>query len=200
MSIAAATQIASIVAGRPVDGAPGGRLTSTNPANPSETVAEVLLGDAGTFVEACRAARAAQREWAAVPAPARGRVIANVGRLVEANKEALSRLVTREVGKPYAESLGEVQEIIDTCDFFIGEGPRLYGQTVPSEMPRKQLFTFRMPVGVSATTTPPTVRPPRAGSPRATRARASSGTPTPASTTTRSWSTASGSRTTSTSP
>ena len=85
-----------------------------------------------------------------VPAPARGRVIAQVGRLVEANKEALARLVTREVGKPYAEALGEVQEIIDTCDFFLGEGRRLYGQTVPSEMPDKQLFTFRVPVGVAA--------------------------------------------------
>ena len=77
-------------------------------------------------------------------------MIANVGRLVEQNKEALSRLVTQEVGKPYAESLGEVQEIIDTCDFFVGEGRRLYGQTVPSEMPDKQLFTFRVPVGVAA--------------------------------------------------
>jgi alpha-ketoglutaric semialdehyde dehydrogenase len=113
----------------------------------------VRLGDASTFVDACRAARAAQRGWAKVPAPARGRVIANVGRIVEANKEALSRLVTREVGKPYAESLGEVQEIIDTCDFFIGEGRRLYGQTVPSEMPDKQLFTFRTPVGVAAIVT-----------------------------------------------
>ena len=77
-------------------------------------------------------------------------MIAQVGRLVEANKEALARLVTREIGKPYAEALGEVQEIIDTCDFFLGEGRRLYGQTVPSEMPDKQLFTFRMPVGVAA--------------------------------------------------
>ena len=110
----------------------------------------MLLGDAETFVDACRAARAAQREWAPVPAPVRGRVIAQVGRLVEANKEALARLVTREIGKPYAESLGEVQEIIDTCDFFLGEGRRLYGQTVPSEMPDKQLFTFRVPVGVAA--------------------------------------------------
>jgi aldehyde dehydrogenase (NAD+) len=72
------------------------------------------------------------------------------GRIVERNKEALARLVTREVGKPYVESLGEVQEIVDTCDFFTGEGRRLYGQTVPSEMPDKQLFTFRMPVGVAA--------------------------------------------------
>ena len=103
----------------------------------------MLLADAQGFEDACRVARAAQREWAAVPAPARGRVIAEVGRLFEANKEALSRLVTREIGKPYPEALGEVQEIIDTCDFFLGEGRRLYGQTVPSEMPDKQLFTFR---------------------------------------------------------
>src|SRR5215211_3115696 len=150
MSIVQETEIGSIVDGKPVVDAPGGRLPSTNPANTSETVAEVRLGDASTFVAACRAARAAQKDWAKVPAPARGRVIANVGRLVEANKEALSRLVTREIGKPYAEELGEVQEVVDTCDFFVGEGRRLYGQTVPSEMPDKQLFTFRVPVGVAA--------------------------------------------------
>src|ERR671917_2000274 len=114
--------VASLIGGSSPEDAPGGRMTSVNPARTSETVAEVLLGDAATFVDACRAARAAQRAWAAVPAPARGRVIAQVGRLVEANKEALARLVTQEVGKPYAESLGEVQEIVDTCDFFIGEG------------------------------------------------------------------------------
>ncbi|MBO0876610.1 MAG: aldehyde dehydrogenase family protein, partial [Pseudonocardia sp.] len=57
------------------------------------------------------------------------------------------------IGKPYAEALGEVQEIIDTCDFFLGEGRRLYGQTVPSEMPDKHLFTFRVPVGVATVIT-----------------------------------------------
>jgi len=141
---------ASIVDGVARTDAPGGRLESTNPAQLSDVVADVLLADAQGFEDACRVARAAQREWAAVPAPARGRVIAEVGRLFEANKESLSRLVTREIGKPYPEALGEVQEIIDTCDFFLGEGRRLYGQTVPSEMPDKQLFTFRMPVGVAA--------------------------------------------------
>ncbi|MGH9295710.1 MAG: aldehyde dehydrogenase family protein, partial [Acidimicrobiales bacterium] len=55
--------------------------------------------------------------------------------------------------KPYAESLGEVQEIIDTCDFFLGEGRRLYGETVPSEMRDKALFTYRMPVGTLAVIT-----------------------------------------------
>ena len=146
----AARTIASVVGGRSLDDAPGGRMESVNPARKDETVAEVLLGDPGTFVEACRAAREAQGEWAAVPAPIRSQVIKKIGRIVEKNKEALARLVTREIGKPRIEALGEVQEIIDTCDFFTGEGRRLYGQTVPSEMPDKQLFTFRMPVGVAA--------------------------------------------------
>ncbi len=57
--------------------------------------------------------------------------------------------MTREIGKPLAEARGEVQEIADTCAFFLGEGRRLYGQTVPSEVPDKQLFTFRKPVGVA---------------------------------------------------
>ena len=142
--------VASVIAGSEVAGAPGGRLRSVNPARLSEVVAEVALGDAKTFAEA---ARAAQRSWSDVPAPVRGRAIANLGRLAEANAEALAALVTREIGKPYAEALGEVREIVDTCDFFLGEGRRLYGQTVPSEMPDKQLFTFRNPVGVVAVIT-----------------------------------------------
>src|SRR5919205_720637 len=145
--------VASLIGGSSPEDAPGGRMTSTNPARTSEPVAEVLLGDANTFVEACRAARGAQREWAAIPAPIRSQVIKKIGRIVENNKEALARLVTREIGKPYGESLGEVQEVIDTCDFFLSEGRRLYGQTVPSEMPDKQLFTFRNPVGTVAVIT-----------------------------------------------
>jgi len=125
------------------------RLPSLNPARLTDVVADVALADAGVLVVACTMAGRAQRGWADVPAPVRGRVIANFGRLVEANAEALAALVTRETGKPIAEARGEVQEIIDTCDFFLGEGRRLYGQTVPSEMPDKQLFTFRMPVGVA---------------------------------------------------
>ncbi|WP_169980450.1 aldehyde dehydrogenase family protein [Microbispora sp. H10836] len=146
-----ARQIVSVVAGEELSS--GTPYESVNPARPAETVATVLLADADGFAGACRAAAAAQREWARVPAPVRGRVIASIGRLVEANTEALARLVTEEIGKPYAEALGEVREIVDTCDFFLGEGRRLYGQTVPSEMPDKSLFTFRVPVGVAAVVT-----------------------------------------------
>jgi alpha-ketoglutaric semialdehyde dehydrogenase len=145
--------VTSLIAGDASSAEPAERVSVPNPARLSETVAEAALADAPTFVEACRVARAAQRAWAAVPAPVRGRAIQQLGRLVEDNKEALSQLLTREVGKPIRESRGEVQEVIDTCTFFLGEGRRLYGQTVPSEMPDKQLFTFRSPVGVAAIVT-----------------------------------------------
>ena len=144
----AARMIDSLIGGTAVRGT-AGTFVSTNPAQLSETVAEVSLASAEQLVEACRVASAAQLAWAQTPAPVRGRVIAQIGRLVEANAEALADLIVREVGKPRAEALGEVQEIVDTCDFFLGEGRRLYGQTVPSEMRDKQLFTFRVPVGVA---------------------------------------------------
>ncbi|MFM7145088.1 MAG: aldehyde dehydrogenase family protein, partial [Actinomycetales bacterium] len=110
-------------------------FTSRNPANLDDVVTTCTLAGPAELVEACAVARLAQREWARMPAPMRGRVIAQAGRLFEANKAALAALVTREIGKVAAEALGEVQEVIDTCDFFLGEGRRLYGQTVPSEMP-----------------------------------------------------------------
>src|SRR5690606_29437202 len=147
------SNLSSIIGSEQDPGRGGGEHLSRNPANLDDIVAKVQLGDADTLLSATRSAQQAQREWAAVPAPVRGRVIANLGRLVEANKEALAQLVTREIGKPLSEARGEVQEIIDTCAFFLGEGRRLYGQTVPSEMPDKQLFTFRTPVGVAAVIT-----------------------------------------------
>ena len=154
----------SVIDGAPV---PGGRtVPSTNPARLDEGVGEVSFGDATTFVRAAESAKKAQEEWAAIPAPIRGRAIAHIGRLIEDNAEALARLVTAEIGKPYGEALGEVREIIDTCDFFLGEGRRLYGQTVPSEMPDKQLFTFRRPIGTVAVIT--------AGRRRAVKSSASS--------------------------
>ena len=148
-----ASKIVSVVNGRTTEAPPAGTLISTNPSRLADPVAEVVLASAATFAAACAAAKQAQPSWGDIPAPVRGRAITAIGRIVEANKESLARLVTRELGKPHAESLGEVQEIIDTCDFFLGEGRRLYGQTVPSEMPDKQLFTFRVPVGAVAVVT-----------------------------------------------
>ncbi|HEY4004532.1 MAG TPA: aldehyde dehydrogenase family protein [Pseudonocardia sp.] len=133
------------------DGA--GEYVSRNPSRLDDVVARVALARPETLRRAAESAKRAQVAWSEVPAPVRGRVIASLGRLIEANKTSLAELVTREIGKPVAEALGEVQEMIDTCDFFLGEGRRLYGQTVPSEMPDKQLFTFRVPVGVATVIT-----------------------------------------------
>ena len=106
------TQQASLLASRVGAGrAEGGRRhRSVDPAHTGQVVAEVLLAEPATFVDACRAARDAQPAWAATPAPVRGRVVKHLGRLVEENAEALARLVTREIGKPLAESRGEVTD------------------------------------------------------------------------------------------
>ena len=72
------------------------------------------------FVEVYEPAVAARRGCAEVPAPVRSRVIATLGRLVEANLGGLATLITREVGKPIAESPGEVREVLDTCDYRSG--------------------------------------------------------------------------------
>ena len=145
--------VSSLIEGRTVDGSPGGLLRIPNPARLDVEVAQAHLGDATTFVQACRSARSEQLGWARTPAPIRGRAIQQLGRLVEANAEALARLITLEIGKPLAESRGSVQEVVDTCNFFVSEGRRLYGMTVPSELPDKHLFTFRNPVGVAAIVT-----------------------------------------------
>ncbi len=140
--------VESVIAGKP-GGDSGGTALSLNPAKTAETVAELRLADAETVREAAAAAKRAAGEWSRVPAPVRGQVIANVAQLARANKAALATKITEEIGKTTEEALGEVQEVVDTCEFFLGEGRRLYGQTVPSEMPDKQLFTFRMPVGAA---------------------------------------------------
>ena len=103
--------------------------------------------------EACEVARKAAPGWAKTPAPVRGELIGTIGRALEREKEALAQLVTREMGKTLREARGSVQEAIDTCHFFQSEGRRLYGQTVPSEMPNKELLTYRRPRGVAGIVT-----------------------------------------------
>jgi alpha-ketoglutaric semialdehyde dehydrogenase len=98
--------------------------------------------------EACVAAREAFPAWSKTPAPIRGELLGRLGEALAREKESLARLVTREMGKTLKEARGSVQEAIDTCRFFQSEGRRLYGQTVPSEMPNKELFTYRRPLGV----------------------------------------------------
>jgi alpha-ketoglutaric semialdehyde dehydrogenase len=119
-----------------------------NPANREDTVTIAPLGTRDEVHEACAKARQAQERWARVPAPQRALVLARLAGLLTREKEQLSRFVSRAVGKPLREARGSVQEAIDTAQFFVSEGRRLYGQTVPSELGEKELFTYRRPIGV----------------------------------------------------
>lgn len=121
-----------------------------NPANRDDLVSVAPASSREQVWQACEAARAAFPAWSRVPAPERGRVLGRLARLLTDEKERLSRFVSREMGKPLREARGSVQEAIDTAEFFQSEGRRLYGQSVPSELPSKELFTYRRPIGVVA--------------------------------------------------
>ncbi len=121
---------------------------SRNSSNLEDVIGEFPEASREQVRAACVAARHACAEWSRTPAPIRGQIIGSIGKAIEREKEALSRLVSREMGKTLKEARGDVQEAIDTCHFFQSEGRRLYGQTVPSEMQRKELMTYRRPLGV----------------------------------------------------
>ena len=138
----------NIIAGRLCDSGDGRTFTSKNPAWLEDTLGEFPLSTKEDVHDALRAAREAFPSWSSPPAPTRGQVIGNMGRLLMERKEDLVRLQAREIGKTMKECGGEIQEAIDTCLFFQSEGRRLYGQTVNSELPDKELFTYRRPLGV----------------------------------------------------
>ena len=138
----------NIIAGRLCNSGDGSTFTSKNPAWLEDTLGEFPLSTKEDVHDALRAARKAFPSWSSTPAPTRGQVIGNMGRLLMEKKEDLVRLQAREIGKTMKECGGEIQEAIDTCLFFQSEGRRLYGQTVNSELPDKELFTYRRPLGV----------------------------------------------------
>ncbi len=126
----------------------GRLLERHNPADRADLTARFPEGTKETLRKAARAAQRAFQDWSRTPAPVRGGVLMNLAGVLSREKDTLVRLMVREVGKTFKEAGGDVQEAIDTAIFFASEGRRLYGQTVPSEMKQKELFTFRRPIGV----------------------------------------------------
>jgi aldehyde dehydrogenase (NAD+) len=137
---------AHLIGGKEVDSPT--TFESRNSSDLSDLVGIFPAASEAQVREACQIAKQAFEAWKNTPAPVRGEIIGNIGAAIAREKEALSRLVCREMGKTLKEARGDVQEAIDTCHFFQSEGRRLYGQTVPSEMPRKELMTYRRPLGV----------------------------------------------------
>ncbi|MBI3607497.1 MAG: aldehyde dehydrogenase family protein [Nitrospirae bacterium] len=134
--------------------ASGETLTSMNPADIDESVATAPSSSAKDVDEAVAAARAAWLAWRATPAPKRGEILFRAAERLAREKESLAVVVTREMGKVLPEARGDVQEAIDMTYYMAGEGRRLSGETVPSELPDKDAKSVRVPLGVCAQITP----------------------------------------------
>ncbi|MFI5289200.1 MAG: aldehyde dehydrogenase family protein [Polyangia bacterium] len=131
-----------------------GRTTANiNPAT-GESLGEVVVSGREEAEAAVKAAKAALPSWRRTPAPRRAEILAKAAIEMGRRKEELARALTLEEGKTLSESLGEVQKAINNIEFQSGEGRRLNGETVPSELPSTFCWTQRSPLGVVALVTP----------------------------------------------
>jgi acyl-CoA reductase-like NAD-dependent aldehyde dehydrogenase len=124
-----------------------------NPAN-GEAIGEVVVSGREDALAAVAAAKAALPAWKRTPAPKRAEILAKAAVEMARRKEELARALTLEEGKTYGESLGEVQKAINNIEFQSGEGRRLNGETIPSELPSTFCWTQREALGVVALVTP----------------------------------------------
>ena len=125
----------------------GEELISYNPTT-DEPIAKVVQATAVSYETVAAAARSAFLEWRTVPAPKRGQIIRDLGNAVRELKEPLGDLISIEMGKLKAEGHGEVQEMIDICDFAVGLSRQLYGLTMHSERPSHRMYEQWHPLGV----------------------------------------------------
>src|SRR5204863_2827681 len=141
------------IGGEWVDSASGETFESTSPAT-GDSIGVFPRSNADDVDRAVAAAKAAFEEWRLVPAPKRGEILYRFGQLLIEQKDDLTDLMTREMGKVKAEAGGDVQEAIDMSYYMAGEGRRLFGQTTPSELRDKFNMSVRMPIGVVGAITP----------------------------------------------
>ena len=127
-------------------------IESTNPAN-GELIASVRSTTPEEYDRLVEDARKSFEEWRKVPAPVRGDAVRMIGNALRDHKDALGSLVTLEMGKIKAEGDGEVQEMIDICDFAVGQSRMLYGHTMHSERPQHRMYEQWHPLGLVGTIT-----------------------------------------------
>jgi aldehyde dehydrogenase (NAD+) len=121
-------------------------IVSCNPTN-GEVIAKVLQATESTYERVIQEAVTAFQSWRMMPAPQRGQVVRDLGNALREFKEPLGELVTLEMGKIRAEGIGEVQEMIDICDFAIGLSRQLYGLSMHSERPAHRMYEQWHPLG-----------------------------------------------------
>jgi acyl-CoA reductase-like NAD-dependent aldehyde dehydrogenase len=151
---ATATLCRNYINGRWVESKAAKIVERRNPADTDEVVARIPLSTREEMKEAIVAAKAAFPAWRATTGPARGKILFKAVQIMEQQKEELARLLTREEGKALKDSLGEVQRAINITEFMAGEGRRLDGVTLPSELPKNFTYTLRVPLGVVGAITP----------------------------------------------
>ena len=153
-AISTAQTCRNFINGRWVESSSSRTSERRNPADLDEVVGFAPLSTREETREAIAAARAAFGAWRDTPAPVRGRMVASAALLMEQQKDELARLMTREEGKTLKDALGEVQKSVNILEFMAGEGRRIGGETLPSELPKNFAYTLKQPLGVVAAIAP----------------------------------------------
>jgi alpha-ketoglutaric semialdehyde dehydrogenase len=144
----------NFIAGKWVEPDGGEYFDNVNPADTSDVIGRFPLSGTSDVERAVASAQRGFAAWKRTPAPLRGDVMRRVGDLLSRRKDEVADLMTREMGKPLAETRGDVQEGIDTAYYAASEGRRLFGHTVPSELRDKWAMSYRRPIGVCGIITP----------------------------------------------
>jgi len=144
----------NFIAGEWVAPSTGDYFENTNPADRSDVIGRFPLSGRADVDRAVESAARGFELWRKTPPPLRGDVLRRVGDILASRKEEIADLMTREMGKPLAETRGDVQEGIDTAYYAAVEGRRLFGHTVPSELRNKWAMSFRRPIGIAGIVTP----------------------------------------------
>jgi len=142
--------IAGLVDGTSTGGtwfAHGDHIISYSPVD-GKVIGQVVSSTQKDYEAVLTAAEGAKKIWASIPAPKRGEIVRQLGDKLRAQKEVLGKLVSYEMGKSYQEGLGEVQEMIDICDFAVGQSRQLYGFTIHSERPSHRMYEQYHPIGI----------------------------------------------------
>jgi len=132
----------------------GETFTRVNPADPDEVIGNFQKGNAIDTEKAIDSAERAFDSWSDTPAPKRAEYIFKASQLLSENKDELSQIMTREMGKTLLDASADVQEAINVGLYVAGEGKRLFGYTAPSEKQNKFAMTVRLPIGVAGLISP----------------------------------------------
>src|ERR1043165_3268149 len=144
----------NFINGKWVESSSSKTVNNINPANTDDIIGTNRQATREEARAAVEAAAEAFEAWRRTPAPARGKIVAKAARLMEAAKEELAQILTREEGKTISESRGELQRSSNVAEFCAGESRRMNGETIQSELPANFAHTIKQPLGVVACVTP----------------------------------------------